>query len=295
MKKKKLILITGISGMIGRELKILFSKNKNIRIREADLKLGNDLRNFEECIGLCKNVDEVYHLAGIKGSPKKTSERPADFLVPMLQFNTNMLEAARLCKVKKFLYTSSIAVEHPETDEFPALAKLAGEKQIEAYRIQYKKNEIPEFCVVRPANVYGFDDFESKDAMVITSLIAKAFLNDKIEVWGDGSQIRDFVHARDVAKGMIQCIKKMPKIPINLCSGIGITIKEIVEIIAKKMDKEIQYDISQPIGAKSRVMKSNADLINWKPKIKIKDGIEEIIDYLILKIGDKLNDRSKRN
>lgn len=279
--------------MIGNELFDILSKHDNVKVLKADLKLGDDLRNFNTCIGLCTDIDEVYHLAGIKGSPKKTSERPADFLVPMLQFNTNMLEAARRCKVKKFLYTSSIAVEHPETDEFPAWAKLSGEKQIEAYRIQYKDKDATKFCIVRPANVYGFDNFNSEDSMVITSLIKKAFLDDKIEVWGDGSQIRDFIHARDVALGMIKCMKKMPKIPINLCSGVGVTIKEIADIIAKKVNKEVQYDISKPIGAKSRVMKSNSDLIDWKSKINIKDGIEEIIDWLIER-GD-FNDRNKRN
>lgn len=292
-KNKKSILVTGSSGMIGTELINLLSKNKNNNIATADLKLRNDLRNFKECVKLCQDVDEVYHLAGIKGSPKKTSERPADFLVPMLQFNTNMLEAARMRKVKKFLYTSSIAVEHPETDEFPALAKLCGEKQIEAYRIQYKEKDDTQFCVVRPANVYGkFDNFKNKDAMVITSLIYKAFFNDEndeIEVWGDGSQIRDFINAKDVSLGMIKCMEKMPEVPINLCSGVGVTIKQIVDIISEKLHRNVRYDISKPIGAKSRVMNFNGNLIDWKPKIDIKQGIEEIIDYLKVRF---YNDRS---
>lgn len=285
-KNKKSILITGSSGMIGTGLVNLLSQDKSNNITTADLKLGSDLRNFNECIELCKDVDEVYHLAGIKGSPKKTSERPADFFVPMLQFNTNMLEAARLNKVKKFLYVSSIAVEHLETDLYPALAKLMGERQIEAYRIQYKEKDATQFCVVRPANVYGkFDNFKNKDAMVITSLIYKAFFNDEndeIEVWGDGSQIRDFINAKDVSLGMIKCMEKMPEVPINLCSGVGVTIKQIVDIISEKLHRNVRYDISKPIGAKSRVMNFNGDLIDWKPTVNIKEGIEEIIDYLYL-------------
>ena len=235
----KRVLVTGCEGMIGRELVIMLEELGAVVIH-ADLKHGSELREFNNCNAYCRDVDYVFHLAGIKGNPKMTSSRPADFLVPMLQFNTNMLEAARLQGVKRFLYTSSIAVENPETDKYPAFAKMAGEMQIEAYKIQY-----PEFgnnCViVRPANVYGrFDDFENPDAMVITSLVHKALTEDQIEVWGNGMQIRDFINAKDVARGMIQAMEEMPEKPVNLCSGKGITIKEIAEIILKETGKPIK-------------------------------------------------------
>lgn len=277
--KRKIVLITGCEGMIGRELVGILSKDETIKIRKADLALGDDLRYFKNCLHVCQGVDEIYNCIGIKGSPKRTSEKPADFMVPMLQFNTNMLEAARVCNIKKFLYVSSIAVENPETDEFPSWAKLTGEKQIEAYRIQYLDCKT-KYCIVRPCNVYGKESFKGTDSMVITSLIHKALNNDMLEVWGDGSQERDFINARDAAIGMIKCIEEMPEMPINLCSGIGVTIKSIAEIITNKTGKSIQYDITKPTGAQSRVMKFNGDVINWKPEINIKDGIEEIIDYL---------------
>jgi len=73
---------------------------------------------------LAKELTKYIILLELKVPPKRTTEKPSDFFVPMLQFNTNMIESARLCGVKKFLYVSSIAIEHPDTDEYPAWAKI---------------------------------------------------------------------------------------------------------------------------------------------------------------------------
>jgi len=277
---KKVILITGSEGLIGKELQLLLAKNKRVIIKKADLKLGNDLRYFKECLNLCDGVNEVYNCVGVKGSAKMTKERPADFLVPMLQYNTNMMEAARQCGVDKFLYVSSIAVENLKTDYYPAMAKLMGEKQIDAYRAQ---NSIKtKFCIVRPANTYGrFDQFYNPNAMVITSLINKAGTtnNNELKVWGDGSPIRDFINSIDVANGMIKCMKVMPEVPINLCSGKGVTIKKAANIIGKISNKKVIFEKKSNVGAKSRVMKINGDIIDWKPNISLKDGLVKVWDW----------------
>ena len=251
---------------------------RGAEIHKADLRLGHDLTYFDKCLEICKGVDFVFHLAGIKGNPKMTAERPADFFVPMVQFNTNMLEAARRSGVKIFLYTSSIAVLNPETDEYPAWAKMTGEKQIEAYRIQYPEGM--KCCIVRPANVYGrYDNFEAKHAMVITDLIRKA-ATGKLEVWGDGSQVRDFVNAKDVALGMLITMENLPQEPISLGSGNEYTIKQIVEIISKAFNSEVTYDTSKPSGGQKRVMDiSKARSIGFEPQVSIEQGILEMIEY----------------
>ena len=108
-----------------------------------------------------------------------------------------------------------------------------GELQADAYRIEYAWKDIE---IVRPANVYGpYDNFDPKNAMVIPSLIRRAMSGeDPLVVWGDGSAIRDFIFARDVARGMLLVMEKAPGLPINLGSGTGVDIKTIVEIIVKK-------------------------------------------------------------
>jgi len=276
MWKNKRVLITGSEGLIGRELSLLL-ETLGAKVFKADLKLGNNLTNPATCLQICQDKDCVFHLAGIKGSPKMTNESPLDFFEPMVMFNTNMIRSARICGVKQFLYTSSIAVEHPETDFFPSWAKLTGEHQIEASRIQYP--ESTKYVIVRPANIYGrFDNFKNPNAMVITSLIRKALdsRTKTLEVWGDGTQVRDFLNARDCARGMIQAMEQMPEHPVNLCSGEGHTIAEIADIISTRTNKPIKYNKSKPRGADSRVMALNWD---FKPIVDIVTGIEEVINW----------------
>ena len=164
-----------------------------------------------------RGKDVVFHLAGVKGSPKMTLERPASFFVPTMQFSLNMMEAARRANVGHYLFTSSVGVYQPAevfveddvwstfpspNDRFAGWAKRMGELQAQAYDIEYGWKNI---SVVRPANVYGpFDNFDPHNAMVIPSLIHRA-VNEAgpLKVWGDGTAIRDFIHAEDVARGMM--------------------------------------------------------------------------------------------
>ena len=109
MFRDKKILVTGSQGMIGKELTELLL-HRGAKVYEGDIKDGNDLTNYDTCLKLCDGMDIVFHLAGIKGNPRRTNEKPVDFMVPMLQFDTNMIKAAQEMGIKKFFYTSSIAV-----------------------------------------------------------------------------------------------------------------------------------------------------------------------------------------
>ena len=179
-----------------------------------------------------------------------------------------MMEAARLAKVKWYLYTSSVGVYAPSdrfvedsvwktfpspNDKFAGWAKRIGELQAEAYSIQYKWNKV---SIVRPANVYGpYDNFDTFGAMVIPSLIRKAHENSILEVWGDGTQIRDFIYSEDVALGMILAIEKKITKPINLGSGKGFTIKDVVgSIIKHSVNKpSVKWLTDKPSGDKIRL------------------------------------------
>jgi len=304
--KNKKILVTGGTGLIGRPLvEILIKKGAKVRIAslddssrahpEAEFKKVN-LTRFENCLKVCEGMDFVFHLAGIKGSPAMTAKKPASFFVPTITFNINMMEAARQCGVKRYLYTSTIGVYSPaevfyeddvwktfpsENDKFAGWAKRMGELQAEAYKIEYNWGDI---AIVRPANVYGpYDNFDSDNAMVIPALIKRALGGENpLIVWGDGSQIRDFIHARDVAQGMLLALEKNIKKPINLGSGVGTSIKEIVEIITNNMKEKpkVVWDTSKPSGDKKRVMDvSRAKDIGFYPAISIEEGIQEVMNW----------------
>lgn len=302
----KKVLVTGGTGLIGRPLvEMLIELGANVRVAslddpsrahpDADFKRVN-LINFENCLDVCEGVDFVFHLAGIKGSPAMTSKKPASFFVPTISFNTNMMEAARQCDVKRYLYTSSIGVYAPaevfreedvwktfpsENDKFAGWAKRMGELQAEAYKIEYGWDKI---AIVRPANVYGpYDNFDSNNAMVIPSLIKRTLDGENpLKVWGDGSAVRDFIHANDVARGMLLAIEKGVGQTINLGSGTGVSIKEIVEIIVNnmKIKPKVVWDTSKPSGDKKRVMDiSRAKAIDFHPAIPIEEGIKETMDW----------------
>ena len=218
----------------------------------------------------CEDQDYVFNLIGIKGSPKMSREKPASFMVPMLMFNTAMMEAAMRSNVKWYLYTSSVGVYHPaevfkeddvwktfpsENDKHPGWAKRIGELQAEAYKIQLGKDNI---SIVRPANVYGkWDNFDPENAMVIPSLINRIMSGESpLTVWGDGSPIRDFIYAGDCAEGMIHMVENGVTDPVNLGSGTGVSIKQIAETIRDihNPSVKIDWDTSKPKGDARRLM-----------------------------------------
>jgi GDP-L-fucose synthase len=307
MFKDKKVLITGGGGMIGRSL-INQLLDKGCQITIADLTKPTDLpesvkfheidlRYFDNCLTICKNKDFIFHLAGVKGSPKMCMEQPVDFMVPMLQFNTNMIEAAFKSNVQWFLYTSSVGVYSPAqifqedsvwstfpspNDKYAGWAKRIGELQTEAYKIQYGFDR---FSIVRPANVYGpYDNFNPINAMVVPSLIRKANENDILDVFGDGSAVRDFIFSDDVARGMIFAVENKITEPLNLGSGKKNTIGDVVELVTKFSSRKntIQYNPSGVKGDDIRLFDmSRASSYGFEIKTTLEDGIKLTTEWYL--------------
>ena len=305
MFKNQKVLVTGGGGMIGRSL-VRFLLEKEAIVTIADLTVPSDLpygvrfikvdlRYFDQCENICNEMDYVFNLVGVKGSPKMCAEQPADFMVPMLQFNTNMMEAARRANVKWYLYTSSVGVYAPAevfvedsvwstvpspNDRFAGWAKRMGELQAEAYSIQYGWDKV---SIVRPANVYGnYDNFNPANAMVVPSLIRKAQENDVLEVWGDGSTIRDFIHADDVALGMLFAVENQITKPINLGSGEGYSIKEVVDMVVKHSGKdlEVKWLTDKPNGDAIRLFDmTRAKSYGFDISVSLEEGIKKTIEW----------------
>ena len=305
--KNKKVLVTGGTGLIGVPLvEMLLNQGADVTVVSlddssrcpdgAEFKQA-DLRDYNTCIEVCTNQEVVFQLAGIKGSPKMCAERPASFFVPTITFSFNMMEAARRAGVEYYLFTSSIGVYEPAdvfreddvwktfpspNDRFAGWAKRMAELQAEAYKIEYGWDRI---SIVRPANVYGpYDNFDPNNAMVIPSLIRRALEGESpLTVWGDGSPVRDFIHAKDVARGMMMAVEKGINIPLNLGSGDGVSIREIVHQIVKYLDdgREVIWDKTKPSGDALRLMDITRakELMNFRTKISLSDGISETIDW----------------
>lgn len=305
--KDKSVLVTGGTGLIGKPLvEMLMAQGAKVTVVSLDdpsrapkgltFKRA-DLREFKNCVEICKDQEIVFQLAGVKGSPAMTAKRPASFFVPTITFSINMMEAARRMSVQRFLFTSSVGVYSPAeifyeddvwktfpspNDRFAGWAKRMGELQAQAYQIEYGWDKI---SIVRPANVYGpHDNFDPNNAMVIPSLIKRAMDGERpLTVWGDGSPIRDFIHARDVARGMMLAVEKGINEPINLGSGTGVTIKQIAEIVAEHTPGgpiNLEWDITKPMGDAKRLMDmQRANSYGFYPEISIEEGIKETIEW----------------
>jgi GDP-L-fucose synthase len=318
------ILVTGGTGLIGVPLVeklIKLGANLHVVSMETQARASElipelddtldalvftqaDLRNRSVCEELCEGVDMVFHLAGTKGSVSLGRSRAASFFTPMLQFNTNMMDAAHKAGVERYLYTSSIGV-YPEAsifheddawkgdpfsvDKFAGWAKRMGELQAQAYRDEFGWDKI---AIVRPANVYGrHDNFDPATGMVVSSLIGKFLKKHKedtlapVEVWGDGAPIRDFIYADDVADGMLLAMEYGADCtPLNLGNGTGVTIRKLAETISNLFGytpRTLQYNVSKPTGESMRIMDiSRAQgKIGFAPSTSLEEGLRRTITY----------------
>ena len=298
--KNKNVLVTGGGGMVAQQL-VKLLKEEGANVTTVDLPtsgvptdLQGDLRDRSFCKEIVKGQEIVFNLAGLKGSPQRVLEAPGSFSVPQVQFGANMAEISFNSDIEWYLYTSSYGVYAEsdimkeddvwktfpsENDWYPGWAKRMGELNVEAYM---KEKGFNNCSIVRPANVYGpydnaiFDEW----AMVVPSLIRKGYNDDMLEVWGDGSPIRDFIYSEDVARGMLHMVKNKVSEPVNLGSGAGVTIKEVAEIIADYFGKEIEWDITKPMGDMKRIMSTErAESYGFNPQISLKDGIIKTIEW----------------
>jgi len=300
------ILITGGTGMIGRHLvRRLIDLGAQVTVVSLDevaplegcTFIHGDLRDFGFCRSVVTGQQYVFHLVGIKGSTGIGKKKAASFMVPHLQFNTNMMEAARQEGVERFLYTSSLGIYPPaelfkeddawsgpphHTDLYAGWAKRIGELQAAAYKDEYDWCPI---AIVRPANVYGpADDFDVKTAMVVPALIARvASGEDPLRVWGSGGAVRDFIYADDVARGMLLALARAADgTPINLGSGEGGSIRTVAEPICSQFgNRQILWDTSKPAGENTRILDITRakERLNFKCLYTLEEGIKSTIKW----------------
>lgn len=297
------ILVTGGTGLIGRQVvDILVNAGANVKIVSLDKinvnkkaeHIYGDLTSFDFCKEVTRGFDSVFHIAGIGASVQATVEHPASHFVPHLMMNTNVLEASRQNGIEKLVYTSTIGayasaeifVESEYTIDskpmdFAGWAKRMAELQVQAYKKEYG---LEGYSVVRPANVYGpGDNFDPVNALVIPSLMSRIYRGENpVVVWGDGSAIRDFVFSRDVAEGIILALYHGTGDGfVNLGSGIGYSIRELVEALHGIVDFNYVFDAEKPSGYPKRVMDISLarQKIGYNPITTLAEGLKETWDW----------------
>ena len=317
MYSDKNILVTGGTGMIGSHLvELLLEKNANVRIVAHEREIPPELEDkgldvvsgdltekkfVEESV---KDMDYVFHLAAYTGGLGRTSTHPASTLTPNLIMDGNVLECAKNEGIERFLYASCTCVypddektleeedawkgNPPEIHASYSWSKRMGERQAIAYHKEYGMN----IAIVRPSNSYGprdSDDLETAHAL--GSLIMKAINKmDPFVIWGDGNPIREYIYARDAAKGMLLAMENYcVGDPINLASGEFVSISELARKILKltNISPEIKFDKEKPSGQKRRVLsnKKAKEKIGFVAETSLDAGIKETIKWYKQKLG----------
>ena len=302
------ILVTGCSGLVGTHVvEKLLEKNyavQGIDIVDMKKRISDnrfhfskcDLRESDEVTAIFDTweFDGVINCFGIKGSPIRAKEKPLDFLEPSIKVNTNIIENSHKHNCW-LVFMSSVGVYEPAeefvedtvwktlpspNDWFPSWSKRIPELYLEAHKVQHGYDK---WTIVRPANIFGEYDNFGEGATVIGATCRKVYESDgEIEAWGDGTPTRDFIYAGDVADGCIKCLEDKLHITTNLGSGEEISIKRMIETVAKVSGKEIKikWDTSKPNGDMRRRMSTKIqEQFGLLPKLGFEEGIKETYNY----------------
>jgi len=309
--KSKNVLVAGGAGFVGVNLiKHMLSLGSNITstlhkkpavIENKGVKYINcDLREPEDCKKVCKNIDFIFMCAANTSGAKVMTTTPLDHLTPNILMNMNMLEAAYEANVEKFLFISSNTVypltdspvkEDDVTNEFyqsyhiVAWMKRFTEIVCDMYSSRIKKPM--KTIVVRPGNLYGpHDKFDWEKSKVIPALIRRAVeKHDPFVVWGDGMDLKDFLFIDDYIDGMLLAMEKLDRFqPINVANGQTLTIRDVLQeilIAADYQDAHVEYDSSKPTMIPKRMIDISLanNLLDWSPKVSIKEGIQRTVDW----------------
>jgi GDP-L-fucose synthase len=291
----KRLLITGARGLLGSACGREFINDHDVILNDGHIDFRN--RDAVQSMFMYLKPQIVIHCAAKVGGVKANKENPVDFMLENLTMQNNVIEAAHDHCVEKlcFIGTScmfpcdaALPVEESslftgsleDSVEAYAIAKIAGWRLCKAYWEQYGDK----FITVAPSNIFGINDSYGESAHVIPALIRKC--NDahksgtRMEVWGDGRAVREFIFSDDVARAIRLLLThwNTPDV-VNIGTGIGVTIRDLVAAIgeASPYDSipEIKWDTSAPIGIPRKTFSiSKLTSLGWQPQVSLAEGLK---------------------
>jgi GDP-L-fucose synthase len=298
------IWIAGHRGMVGSALmRRLASEHCEL------LTIGRDrldLRRSDE-VGAylqAERPDAIILAAARVGGILANQQFPVDFLRDNLLIATNVIAGAHAAGVDRLLLLGSSCI-YPrdatqpieesallsgpleQTNEFYALAKIAGIKLVEAYRRQFGRD----YIAAMPANLYGpGDNFDPVSGHVLPALISKAHVaklrgEKSLTIWGSGTPRREFLHVDDCADALVFLLKHYSdQTPINVGFGQDIAVRELAELICDIVgfQGEIVHDLSKPDGTPRKLMNSDRlRAMGWAPSVTLRSGIADTYQWLL--------------
>lgn len=303
--RQEKVLVFGGSGLVGSAICRKYRSLGELEVfsptsSEVDLLNRSEVWDYIEVV----KPDCIIDAAGKVGGINANDTLPSDFISLNLRMQLNLFESAVAFRTPKFVFLGSSCIypresQQPiveeslltglleETNKPYAIAKIAGITHIQSIRRQFGLNYIS----VMPTNLYGpFDNFESGSSHVLPGLIGKftKAVTEKsvsVELWGDGSPLREFLHVDDLSEAIYLIAQKYDSsIPINVGSGVEISIKELADLIAIQTGfrGKIIWNESMPNGTPRKFLDSRrVNALGWKPKIDLHSGIKSTIEWYL--------------
>jgi GDP-L-fucose synthase len=303
------IFVAGDQGMVGRAL-VRRLAGEPCSLLTVDRR-ALDLRDQAETFAWMGNTrpDAVIVAAARVGGIWANTIRPAEFLYDNLAIESNLIEGARRAGVAKLLFLGSSCI-YPKfapqpmtedalltgplepTNEWYAIAKIAGIKLCQAYRRQYGCN----FISAMPTNLYGpFDNFDPVSSHVLPAMLHRMHLARQgnkavFEIWGSGKPKREFLHVDDLADALVFLLQTYAgEGHVNVGSGQEITIAALADHIAKVVgwQGEFKYLADKPDGTPRKLLDSRKlESLGWTAGIGLSDGIKSVYDWYLQNIAN---------
>ncbi len=308
--KNKNVLVTGGAGIAGHStIKKLLDLGANVRAtiyKSKDLDIPAhknlevvrcDLHSYEKCLEITKDIDIVFNLVAYIRGAKSQTDSPIDLVRNNIVPAVNMMDASVKNKVDRFGFIGSSTmypdVSYPvkeseafESEPHPCYTGVGWMKRYSEKVIEHF-NDISKtkFAIVRTTAMYGPHDSFNERGHAIPQLILKADRQmNPFNVWGDGSQVRDFVFVEDVIDALLLVTEKRPIAKAyNVASGTPTTVKELVETITGVYgyEPEFQFDLTKPIMIPKRLVDVSLikDDLGWQAPHTLQAGLEKTIDW----------------
>lgn len=313
MLKDAKVLVAGGTGFIGVNLiKRLLTIGSKVRAtlhhRPAVIQddaieyMHADLTQMEDCKRAVEGMDYVFICAANTSGAAVMATTPLAHVTPNVVMNTQMLEAAYLAKIKKFVFISSSAAYPPSGDRPVHEDEMFGADPYEVYYsvgwmkryaeilckiyAQKIKNPMPT-VVIRPSNCYGpYDKFDLRTSHVTTALIRRVVeRQNPLEVWGTGNDVRDLIYIDDFIEGMLLAFEKSKDyMAVNIASGQGCSVKQILQTILDVdgyTSADVRFDPSKPTTIAIRLVDISLaqDVLSFRPKITLREGLGRTVAW----------------
>ncbi len=309
LNKNALIYVAGHRGMVGAAVARALERHgyDNLLLRthaQLDLREQGAVREF-----LSATRPQAVVLAAARvGGINANSTRPAEFIRDNLLIQDNVIDAAYRCGVAKLVFLGSSCI-YPRlapqpireeallsgplepTNEWYAVAKIAGIKMCQAYRRQFGFNAIS----LMPTNLYGpGDNFDLNSSHALPALLrrfheAKERREPRVVAWGTGAPRREFLHVDDLADAVVSLMERYDEEGIiNVGCGTDVTIRELCEIIRTVTGYAglLEFDTSKPDGVPRKLLDvSRINALGWQPRISLREGIAELYRWYLANLA----------